>query len=192
MALAAHGCYVGLTFTRVGLASSQEQLAKPISLKWTGEWDTANLELTINARQAEYGLSRPVENVRAGFVIEIVPQTAYVTLADFVNYLEQGRQKQSVDARRVRQQGEELPEPDVIVPRPRARADMVFKTLVEQTIQYSNGDRKLELVEDLLNEYLVSRAINDEPVPGDWLWQSTAFSYKSEMNLEEALGAFGE
>lgn len=189
LALAMHGCYVGLTLTRVGPASSQEgPAAKPASLRWSGQGREGDLVLQVFARQADYALRQRANDVRAGFVVEVAPRAAYPSLADFARHLDAGRMKQTVQVRRERQLEQEKPrEPGVMLPYPTGRDQRVYQVFVEQTIEYTNGERSLKLVEDLRGERTLQTLVNGEEVKQALLWDAPGLALKPNGDLGEAL-----
>jgi hypothetical protein len=193
LAVAAHGCDIGFTLTRVGPASSQEgPAAKPATLRWSGaEGRAGDLLLQVYARQADYALRTPANDVRAGFVVQIVPQAAYPSLADFAKHLEAGRMKQSVRTYKERQPDQEKPrEPGVMNPYPTGRDPRVYRVFVEQTVEYTNGDRSLKLVEDLRGEATLQAFVNGQETKADLLWDGPGFTLKPGGDLAAALRPF--
>lgn len=189
LAVAMHDCYVGFTLTRVGPAPSQEgPAAKPATLRWSGEGRQGDLTLQVFARQADYALRTPVSDVRAGFVIEVAPRSAYPSLVDFARHLENGRSKQTVVVRRERQPEKEKPrEPGVLMPYPTGKDQRVYQVFVEQTIEYTNGERSLKLVEDLRGETTLHSLVNGQEVPRELLWDSPGFTLGPNGDVETAL-----
>lgn len=193
LAFTTRGCYVGLTLTRVGPAGNQSgNPAKPATLRWSGEGRKGDLVLTIYARQAEYTLPQPENNVRAGVVVEVAPQMAYLTLADFVKHLAQGQIKQNLRTLRQRVPGAEKPrDPNVIIPDPQSKIDMIYRDTVEQTTTYTNGERSLTLVEDLIGNIPLQRQINGTLLDEKYLWEADKFKYDPATKLTDALAPFG-
>lgn len=189
LAVAMHDCYVGFTLTRVGPASSQAgPAAKPATLRWSGEGRQGDLLLQVFARQADYALRAPLSDVRAGLVIEIAPRAAYPSLADFARHLEDGRSKQTVAIRRERQPEKEKPrEPGVVMPYPTGKDQRVYQVFVEQTIEYTNGERSLKLVEDLRGETTLHGLVNGQEVPRELLWDTPDFRLGPNGDVAAAL-----
>jgi hypothetical protein len=193
LAVAMHGCYVGFTLTRVGPAASAEgPAAKPGSLRWGAEGRKGELSLVVRARQADYALPRPLDDVRAGLIVEIAPRAAYESLADFARHLDAGRQKQSVRTYKDRQTNQaESREPGVLVPYPTAGGDRASRTITEQTIEYVNGQRSLKLVEDLLADVTRQTFVDGKEVKPTGLWDGPGFSLAPGADLATALAPFG-
>lgn len=189
VALVAHGCYVGLTLTRSGPAANQEgPLAKPAALHWDGGDRKGDLSLLLYARQADYGLAQPIYDVRAGFIIELAPRAAYPSLADFAKHLEATRLKQTGRVYKERLPEKEKPvDPNVMLPQPRAKTEYIYRNIVEQTIEYTNGPRRLRLVEDLLGEQTLQAFVGDQEVKPAGLWDTPAFKLEPGGDLSRAL-----
>jgi hypothetical protein len=192
LAFTTRGCYVGVTLMRVGAASNAtDSYAKPATLSWSGEGRTGDLVLDVYARQANYPLPRPENNMRAGVIIEVAPQTAYLTLEDFAKHLTQGQLKQAIRATRQRVPAEEKPrDPNVLIPEPQSKIDMVYRNTLEQTSTYTINGRTLSLVEDLIGNITLSRQINETPIDEKYLWQSENFTFEPSTKLSEALTPF--
>lgn len=192
LAFTTRGCYVGITITRVGAASNQTgSYAKPATLRWSGEGRKGDLTLTIFARQAEYLLPRPENNMRAGVVIETVPQSAYLTLADFAKHLAEGQLKQSIRAIRQRVPAAEKPrDPNVLIPEPQSKIDMIYRDTLEQTSTYTINGRSLMLVEDLIGNIMLQRQIDGTAVDEKYLWESEKLKYDPTQKLSDALAPF--
>lgn len=192
VAIQTRGCYVGFTMMRTGIATSQEgSPGKPISLKWTQPNRRGDLVLTMYARQQEYALPRPQHNMRAGVVIEVVPESAYPSLADFVKHLSSGTLKQSVQSLTQRVPSAEKPrDPNVLIPQPRSKIEHVYRTTLEQTSEYAIAGRSLYLREDLLGNMTLERKVDDTPLDSTLLWESDFFKLPARQKLSEALKPF--
>lgn len=192
LAFTTRGCYVGVTLMRVGASSNTtDSYAKPATLSWSGEGRSGDLVLDVYARQANYPLPRPENNMRAGIIVEVAPQTAYLTLEDFAKHLTQGQLKQTIRATRQRVPAQEKPrDPNVIIPEPQSKIDMVYRNTLEQTSTYTIGGRTLSLVEDLIGNITLSRQINETPIDEKYLWQSESFTFEPSMKLSDALAPF--
>jgi len=130
--------------------------------------------------------------VRAGVVVEVAPQMAYLTLADFVKHLAQGQIKQNLRTLRQRVPGAEKPrDPNVIIPDPQSKIDMIYRDTVEQTTTYTNGERSLTLVEDLIGNIPLQRQINGTLLDEKYLWEADKFKYDPATKLTDALAPFG-
>ena len=193
VAFKTRACYVGLTLARVGSAANQTGAsAQPATLRWTGENRTGDLVLTVYARQADYVLPRPENNMRAGVIVEVAPEAAYLTLADFVKHLAEGRLKQTLRAVRQRVPTAEKPrDPNVLIPEPQAKIDMVFRNTLEQTSEYSLSGRSLLIVEDLIGNIYLQRAIDGKPLEEKYLWESDKLKLDPTSSLKEALAPYG-
>lgn len=192
IAVATEECFVGLTVTRTGAASSnQGAAARPAVLEWSEPNGAGNLMLTIRARPQEYPLPRPVYDMRAGVVIEVASRLAYPTLADFARHIGAGRVKQAVKSGRELVSGGDKPrDPNVLIPEPRSRGDRTYRTIIQQTIEYTNEGRSLKLVEDLrLNEAL-ERQIDGAPLDATALWESDFFTWQPKGDLQAVLAPF--
>lgn len=183
--------YVGLTVTRTGDPFRAEGPASPpATLQWDGEGRSGNLLLTIYARQAEYTLPKPMDHVRAGVVVEIAPLSAFDSIEAFSEHVGRGRISQSAKDTRQRVEQEEKPAVyNVPIPRPRSRMDMIFRQVIEHTIEYTNGERSLKLVEDLLAERILGRWINGEQQSEDYLWHSPVFTFKPGDSFDTLPGS---
>ena len=192
VAFTTRGCYVGITLTRVGSSGNQTgAYAKPATLRWSGEGRQGDLTLTIYARQAEYLLPRPENNMRAGVVVEIVPQSAYLTLGDFAKHLAQGQIKQSVRALRQRVPAAEKPrDPNVLIPEAQSKVDMVYRDTLEQTSTYTVGGHSLTLVEDLIGNIMLQRQIDGTALDEKYLWESDKLKYDPTQKLPDLLAPF--
>ena len=185
-------CYVGLTLTRTGPSSSnQGSPAKPAVLEWTGSEGAENLLLTIYARPQTYPLPRPLHNLRAGVVIEVVGRQSYPTLADFAKHLGAGRIKQSVKSDKERITEPEKPQdPMVLIPEPRARGNRAFRVMAEQVLEYTLEGRTLKLTEDLIANESLDRQIDGVTLDPKFLWESEFFKWEPTLDLGEALKPF--
>jgi hypothetical protein len=184
------GCFVGLMLTRVGPAADQDgPPAKPATLRWSHENRQGDLTLTINARHDDYPLSRPLQNVRAGVVISIVPQADYLNLEAFAREFATGRFKQTVKTRQELVSGPETARqgPAVIVPQPHSKREYVYRQVLEHTVEFTLGEKSLTLVEDLTAEQVLSRSVNGQPLTGEALWQAEAFTFGPGLSLADAL-----
>lgn len=192
LAFTTRGCYVGITITRVGASSNQSgSYAKPASLRWSEDGRKGDLMLTIFARQAEYLLPRPENNMRAGVVIEVVPQSAYLTLGDFAKHLAEGQLKQSIRAIRQRVPAAEKPrDPNVLIPDPQSKIDLVYRDTLEQTSTYTIGGRSLMLVEDLIGNIMLQRQIDGTAVDEKLLWESEKLKVDPTLSLADTLAPF--
>ncbi len=192
VALELADCYVGLTLTRTGSSGNdQGAAAKPAVLEWSGPEGAQNLMLTIYARPQTYALPRPIHNMRAGVVIEVVSRQAYPTLAAFAKHSGAGRLKQSAKSGKERIIEPEKPQdPNVIIPEPRARGNRAYKIMVEQTLEYTLEGRSLKLTEDLIANESLDRQIDGVSVDPKFLWESEFFKWEPTGNLGEALKPF--
>lgn len=192
LAFTSRGCYVGVTITRVGTSGNQTgSYAKPATLRWSGEGRTGDLTLTVFAREAQYLLSRPENNMRAGVVIEVVPQSAYLTLGDFAKHLAEGQLKQAVRAIRQRVPSAEKPkDPNVLIPEAQSKVDLVYRDTLEQTSTYTIGGRTLMLVEDLIGNIMLQRQIDSKPLDEKYLWESDKLKYDPTQKLPDVLAPY--
>ncbi|MCE5237239.1 hypothetical protein LLH23_01950 [bacterium] len=185
-------CYVGLTLTRTGPSgSNQGAAAKPAVMEWSGPEESASLLLTIYARPQQYVLPKPMHNLRAGVVIEVVSRQAYPTLADFTKHLGAGRLKQVIKSGKERLTEPEKPrDPNVLIPEPRARGNRAFRVMAEQTVEYTLEGRSLKLVEDLLANEGLEQQIDGVTLDPKFLWESEFFKWEPALDLAKTLEAF--
>jgi hypothetical protein len=191
--ISARGCYVGLMLTRVGPAADETgPPAKPASLRWSQPERQGDLMLTINGRHDDYPLSRPLQQVRVGVIINIVPQADYANLEAFVRYFTSARFQQSVKVRQEVVSGPDQARqgPEVIVPQPRSKREYAYRQVVEQSIELKLGEQVLTLVEDLKNKEVISRTVNGQTLPAEALWDAPGFTLGPGKPLAEALTPF--
>lgn len=194
VALETAECYIGITLTRTGLSgSNQGAAAKPAVLEWAGPEGAQNLLLTIYARPQDYVLPKPMQNLRAGVVMEIVSRQAYASLPEFVKHLGAGRLKQVVKSGKERITEPEKPrDPNVIIPEPRARGNRAFRIMAEQTLEYTLESRSLKLVEDLLANECLDRQVDGVTLDPKFLWESEFFKWEPTGDLTKALELFAK
>lgn len=192
VAIATNGCYVGLTLTRTGSASSTEgAAAKPATLNWSQPDGSGNLLLTIYARPQDYPLPRSLYNMRAGVVIEMASQLSYPTLADFARHVSSGRLKQSAKSGREYLPTQEKPkDPNVMIPDPQAKSTRPYRPVMSQTIEYTLEGRSLKLAEDLVHNQSQDRQLDNVPLDATNLWESEFFKWPPTGDLAAALAPF--
>jgi len=192
VAVATDECYVGITLTRTGPASSAEGVpAKPAVLSWSAPDSTGVLLLRLRARLQDYPLPRPLYDLRAGVVIELASRLAYPSLADFVKHISAGRLKQFVKTGRERlAPAEKSRTTRALVPKPQARGDRPTRLYIQQTLEYTIEGRTIKLTEDLLTNQALSREIDGTPLDDRLLWGSEIFSFAPGQKLSEALQKF--
>jgi hypothetical protein len=187
VALQRGSSYLGVKILECGFGDTGrlEGDVKPGSIAWVGEGDDAALMLDVYGRQADYPLRTPLENVRVGLLIEVAPQAAYDTLSDFLMHVAQRRVVQQI-----RQKKERVRELEETQPGhrhdPKTRQEMVFVRSCTHSMALRAEDVTLGLVEDLLDNRLISQTLPVE-LPPDYLWLSPALSLDVGGSLQAAL-----
>ena len=145
---------------------------KPAVLEWAGPGDASELQLTIYARQRSYGLRQPLDNLRAGVVVKVVPADSFDSLAAFAADFGRVRLQQSVERTK-----ELLPEPTdpfkavLTEHKPKSRADLEYKYMLLHTISYEDNETSWQVQEDMLNEEVTIRLVKGGPVASAGPWR---------------------
>ena len=173
IALKRLGCYLGFTVLRAGPAEARQRVSgpQPGVLRWSGEGPQAELELIIYGRKRSYLLRRPLQNVRAGVVVEIQPLSTYGNLAEFAQHLVGARAQQTVE--RTKQVITELQDPREELlhkGKPKSKSELVYKRGLIHTIEYRTEQTTLRLQEEMLHGAVIGRQIDGEQVlaAGPW------------------------
>ena len=184
LAIERAGCYVGVRALRAGSAEGEGVVSgpKPAVLEWTGPGDAAELQLTLYARQRDYRLRQPLNNLRAGIVVKVAPAGSFESLVDFAADFARARLQQRVERTK-----ELLPEPTdpfkavLTEHKPKSKSELEYKHMLLHTISYQDNEISWQVQEDMLNEEVTIRSVNGEPVApaGPWkigervlLWQA--------------------
>ncbi len=168
------GCYVGIRVLRAGPAESKAVVSgpKPAVLEWTGSGDAAELQLTIYARKRNYRLRQPLDNLRAGVVVKVVPADSFESLAAFAADFARVRLRQSIERTK-----ELLPEPTdpfkavLTEHKPKSKSELEYKYMLLHTISYQDNEVSWQVQEDMLNEGVTLRSVNGEPVASAGPWK---------------------
>jgi len=185
------GVYVAITLLDGGTADSEaDSRRKPGVLEWQGVGEDAELTLTVYARQEEYRLRRPADDLKAGMVVQVWDAAQFPSSADVDNWLARSKisQRESSSTERTYQPRETHPILDRNKPQPKGKS--VSRTVSLHTIEYSylrgRGDTFV-LVEDIRNERVVSRTSNGTAIEGQHWWLTPAFSLMPGQSVAEAL-----
>jgi len=168
------GCYVGIRALRAGAAEGKAVVSgpKPAVLEWTGPGDAAELQLTVYARKRSYRLRKPLDNLRAGVVVKVVPAGSFESLVDFAADFGQARLRQSVERTK-----ELLPEPTdpfkavLTEHKPKSRSELEYKYMLLHTISYQDNETSWQVQEDMFNEEVTIRSVDGEPVASAGPWK---------------------
>ncbi len=183
------GCYVGIRALRAGSAEGKAVVSgpKPAVLEWTGQGDAAELQLTVYARKRNYRLRRPLDNLRAGVVVKVVPASSFESLAAFAADFARARLRQSVERTK-----ELLPEPTdpfravLTEHKPKSKSELEYKHMLLHTISYQDSETSWQVQEDMLNEEVTLRSVNGEPVAavGPWKIGERVLSWQAQRLAE--------
>ncbi len=168
------GCYMGIRTLRAGPAEGKAVISgpKPAVLEWTGQGDAAELQLTVYARKPNYRLRRPLDNLRAGIVVKVVPVGSFESLVDFAADFARARLRQSVSRTK-----ELLPEPTdpfkavLTEHKPKSKSELEYKHMLLHTISYQDNETSWQVQEDMLNEEVTIRSVSGEPVASAGPWK---------------------
>ncbi|NSW57524.1 MAG: hypothetical protein HPY44_16060 [Armatimonadetes bacterium] len=185
------GVYMAITLLDGGTADSEAgSRRKPGVLEWDGVGENAELTLTVYARQEEYRLRRPADDLKAGMVVQVWDAAQFPSSADVDNWLARSKinQRENSTTERTYQPRETHPILDRNKPQPKGKS--VSRTVSLHTIEYSylrgRGDTFV-LVEDIRNERVLSRTANGVAIGGQQWWLTPAFSLMPGQNVAEAL-----
>jgi hypothetical protein len=174
LAVKTRGCYLGVRLLHCGpaLATQTTEGAKPGILSWLGAGPDGLLRLRIYARQ-ETGPARPLlDNVRATFLVQVAPVSAFPSLADFSKALSRAPIRQTVEQTKKRvdkEQNTDKP-PMLTSGKPKAKSEFVYEYSILHRISYAVEAHDLSLTEEMIGGRVVSRTVNGKPdeAPGPW------------------------
>ncbi len=185
------GCYVGIRALRAGPAEGKVVVSgpKPAVLEWTGQGDAAELQLTVYARKRNYRLRQPLNNLRAGVVVKVMPASSFESLAAFAADYARAQLRQSIERTK-----ELLPEPTdpfkavLTEHKPKSKSELEYKHMLLHTISYQDNETSWQIQEDMLKEEVRSRSVNGEPVAsaGPWKIGEQVLSWQAQR-LDEFL-----
>ncbi len=174
------GTYVAVTLLESGPAGvATTTRRKPGVLEWKAVGEDAQLTLSVYARQEDFRVADPLDDVRAGFVIQIWDESEFESLEAAVAWLEGASVRQSYAPLVER---EVLPgqEPHVLdkdKPRPKDRYKIRTQKVHTVTYGYRRGRGKtFTLVEDLGGEVVLSRMVDDTEIGTPFWWDSPALT----------------
>ncbi len=176
LAVQTRDCYLGVRPLHCGAAQPKHvrEGPKPATLGWIGEGDQAELALRIYARKETSLVRRPLDNMRAGFMVRIAPLEAFESLEKFSRALTRARIVQTVQYQKKRLREEEATDkpPMLTEWKPKSKSDLVYQHLLVHTIKYTADDLAMELVEDMRANKVLSRTINGEAADAAGPWSS--------------------
>ncbi|HEY3398303.1 MAG TPA: hypothetical protein VGM19_11680 [Armatimonadota bacterium] len=134
------GVYLGVRLGLAGAALLQERhdITKPGILAWQSEDPGAELELYVYARKQTYELQPPQDNLLAGVLVQVVPETAYPSLQAFARQLQTGKLRQTVSTSVERLTTQEDPNTAFLnenKPKTRAQYKLLAHLLLDSTYQ---------------------------------------------------------
>lgn len=177
--------YLGLKILECGPPGGSQSNGKPGILTHIGEGDDRSVTLEIYGRQADYPLSKPLHNVRVGVLLEVASVDEFDSLLSFARHLASRRVRQSVN--KYKERAKELEKTNPNRPNePKSRAQMVFLESLRHTMQLTDENLPLGLVEDLSAQTIISRTLPVE-LPPTYLWLSPALSLNVGGRLSDAL-----
>ncbi len=168
------GCYVGVRLLRAGPVEGEQLVSgpRPGVLAWSSEGDSAELQLRIYGRKRTYGLRKPIHNVRAGVVVEVVPASDFDSLAAFAAYFARARPRQRIErAKELLPKSIDPFEAVLTEHDPKTKADLHYRHMLMHTVTYQTKDLVMEIQEDMLAEQVVYRQVNGEPIVARGPWQ---------------------
>lgn len=185
------GVYLGITLLEAGIAGEDPGFRrKPGVLEWQGIGEHASLTLSVYARHENYPLPRALDDVRAGFVIQLWDEDQFDSDTAIARWLDAVRINQTHETRVIRTP--EATDTHAVLgrykPQPRRRQTSHSQKL--HTIQYAyqrGRGNTFELVEDLRHEEVLDRTLNGQPIGEATWWSSPAFTWRPGQSLEEAL-----
>jgi len=145
-------------------------------LGWEGQGPTAELRLRLYAERPE-PLARVLDNMRVGLMVEVATRAEYPTMADFAKHMYAARARYATTQRRVPKQAESPAERERGFPLgplmgTRPKEEPGGKRVLEQTVSWWHGDDSLVLQEDLNNQEVLGRWINQQPFTFTALYRS--------------------
>jgi len=170
------GVYMGVTLLESGppgVASTTRR--KPGILEWKAVGEDAHLTLSVYGRQEDFQLKDAIDDVRAGFVIQLWDGDEVESIQDLAAWMDTSQIKQTYAPMIER---EVLPgqEPSVLdkdKPRPRDRYKVRTQKVHTITYAYRRGKGDVyELVEDLEGEVVLSRTGNGTELGTGFWWDS--------------------
>jgi len=168
------GCYVGIRVLRAGPVEGKDVTSgpKPAVLEWTGPGDDAELQLTVYARKRTYRLRQPLNNLRAGVVVKVVPASSFESLAAFAADFARARLRQSIEHAKELVTEPTDPFKAVLTEhKPKSKSELEYKHMLLHTISYQDNETSWQVQEDMLNEEITIRSANGEPVALAGPWQ---------------------
>ena len=181
------GTYVAVTLLESGPAGVMTTTRrKPGVLEWKAVGEDAHLTLTVYARQEDYRVAEPLDDVRAGFVIQIWDESEFESLEAAAKWLESASVRQSYAPLVER---EVLPgqEPHVLdrdKPRPRDRYKVRTQKVHTVAYGYNRGRGKtFTLVEDLAGEVVLGRMVDDTDIGTSFWWDSPALTLRPGQEI---------
>ena len=185
------GVYLAVTLLETGVAGEESSSRrKPGVLEWQGIGEHAALVLTIYARQEDYPLRRLLDDLRAGVVVQIWGEDQFDEAMDLVRWLMTARIRQTYARAVIKtpQPQDTHPVLDKHKPQPKRRYTRRSQKVHTITYAYRRGKgNTFTLVEDLRNEAVLDRAINDQPLSSGAWWKTPAITFVLGQTLEDAL-----
>lgn len=186
VALQRGGCFLCVKVLQCGYGETGTSETKPGILTWVGEGDDRAAVLDLYGRQADYELREPLDNVRVSVLIEVASAADWPDLESFARAVKARRVTELVrtEKRRARELEDTNP---LKLNEPRTRAEMVFITSAIHSLELSDENLKLGLVENMSDRTLISRTLPTELPPG-YLWLSPGLTLDAGGDLPAALG----
>jgi len=185
------GTYLAVTLLECGAIGAElTSRRKPGVLEWQGIGEHAKLCLTIAARREEYPVRRPIDDLRAGFVVQIWDGDQFEETVDVSRWLARSKisQRYASATKKTVQPRDVHPVLEKHKPQPkptyRRRAQHVHT--IEYSYQRGKGD-SFVLIEDLRHEEVLGRLRNEEPMENSLWWRSPGLELPPAKTLTEAL-----
>ena len=185
------GVYLAITVLEAGIAEDDPGFRRKAGvLEWQGIGEHASLTLSVYARHENYPLRRPLDDVRAGFIIQLWDEEQFESDMGIVRWLDAVRVTQTQETRVLRTPEATDAHPVLDRYKPEPRRHQTSRSQKLHTIQYSyqrGRGNTFELVEDLRHEEVLSRSLNGQPIGGTAWWSSPAFMWEPGQPLQDAL-----
>lgn len=183
------GVYLAVTLLECGPAEIEStSRRKPGVLEWTGIGENAELTLTVYARQDEYRVKRPIDDLRAGVVFQVWDSSLFADTGEADRWLARSK----INHRQSRGTSK-TPVPRDVHPvldehKPQPRQQYVTRTQNLHTIEYAylrgEGDQ-FKLVEDLRHEQVIQRSRNGASIDTAQWWSSPALELGPGRSLRD-------
>ncbi len=168
LAVQTRNCYLAVRPLHCGPAVGRQvrEGPKAAMLGWIGSGPTSQLRLRIYAHHpASPQPARPLDNVRATFMVRVEPRGAFQSLEEFSRAVTRTRVLQTVkrQKKRLRDQEDARKPPMLTEWKPKSKAEMVYQHFLFHTINYTSPDLSMVLTEDMIANQPVSRTVNGQP-----------------------------